>query len=447
MAELLFVNGDSYTYPDTALQSTLKKSFIITNTGSGIATNIQVTTPVSVPFQFPDGSFTGDGGTCSYSLLPDQSCFFTIAFTPTSEGSFSDVLEISYENGDGQQTLSLSLEGAGFSFISDNGIHDFGTVLVDASSPTSFTLTNGSDQPLINLQPGSDALGSPFSYEGGSFPGNSGTCGSSLSPGATCNIVMLFSPESAGTYQDITTLSFDIDGVKQEVPVELMGTGAYGASSFSILTANNAVVYPLGDMAELKLFPSDPNPVGAYNGGGTGNKAILGITDYDGILVSDFQGIAITFKTNLVSFYINFLVDLNCDSMNPDYAIIVMYTDILEGYDDGLWHTVSFTKDDAAFTAVDAVGGKACLPRHYAQPAAPFTQVYNGDGGTCSGYPNACFVNADSEDGGMPANRIQPAIMFVLGSSGTLDGAYAVIDEVTLEFNSGTDIYDFSSPW
>src|SRR6185436_3194886 len=48
----------------------------------------------------------------------------------------------------------------------------------------------------------------PFSFKGGSFPGQGGTCGSSLNVGATCTVVVTYSGAATGssawsvTYQD-----------------------------------------------------------------------------------------------------------------------------------------------------------------------------------------------------------------------------------------------------
>src|SRR5690606_473067 len=76
----------------------------------------------------------------------------------------------------------------------------------------------------------------------------------------------------------------------------------------------------------ILVFDLQPgaNPVGGFNGGGTGNKAIAGLSGYHQLKLSDLQ--KVSFEVKVVSGsqvpYLNVILDLNCDG--SVYKILVV---------------------------------------------------------------------------------------------------------------------------
>ncbi len=74
-----------------------------------------------------------------------------------------------------------------------------------------------------------------FAFVGGAYPGTGGTCGSVIST-SSCTLNINFSPPSVANYDGNMTVSFDHDGIRQNVPVPLRGEGGLilGDSSFAV---------------------------------------------------------------------------------------------------------------------------------------------------------------------------------------------------------------------
>lgn len=82
--------------------------------------------------------------------------------------------------------------------LSVEGLGEFDTVSVMGSSTKTLIVTNSGETPaeqlsIAGLQP-------PFDYEGGSFPGTTGTCGSIVPARSSCTIVFEFKPTVGTTH-------------------------------------------------------------------------------------------------------------------------------------------------------------------------------------------------------------------------------------------------------
>ena len=107
--------------------------------------------------------------------------------------------------------------------ISETNPYNMGTVNVNGTIDKAFTVTNGGGQPATALGGSFDATG--FSFKGGSYPGTGGNCGTSLSGGASCLIVITFRPTEAKSYSSVFNLSYH-DGLRAQGEFKtLMGTG------------------------------------------------------------------------------------------------------------------------------------------------------------------------------------------------------------------------------
>lgn len=175
----------------------------------------------------------------------------------------------------------------------------------------------------------------------------------------------------------------------------------------------------------LRLF-DDAASTGTFYGDGYGNKSMLGATGYDREPLADFEALSFRAKVPASSprnrgVYANFIVDLACDDLDPRYAIIVVDRTLGVGAQ-GDWHEYAFGADDPVFRAV---GGRGGLPGHL-DAAAGTLDVVTG------GHPDACFVNADPFDNGMPKHTKLPSILLVLGDSLTTSASHIYLDDFSV---------------
>ncbi len=97
-AVLFISDGPTYDYGNLIVGNTFNKTFTVTNTGSATATALSGGGLVS-PFNFTGGVYPGTGGTCSPTLASAATCTMVVVYSPVSSGSFSDTIELSYNDG------------------------------------------------------------------------------------------------------------------------------------------------------------------------------------------------------------------------------------------------------------------------------------------------------------------------------------------------------------
>ncbi len=190
------------------------------------------------------------------------------------------------------------------------------------------------------------------------------------------------------------------------------------------------------DAALVRLLNGNSTTPGSYNGGGLGNKAIIGLTGYDKLPINQLQSISFSSKIDasnppFANFYLNMLVDINCDELNPAYVMIVAEKN--EQVRDGSYKTYNYVVTENSFRSVGGVYG---LPIHGDVDGLPLTGLTNYNSG-------ACLVDANIFDGGMPRNTIMPAILLATGDSNTNTPRFARIDNITVTTTAGTNTYDF----
>lgn len=163
---------------------------------------------------------------------------------------------------------------------------------------------------------------------------------------------------------------------------------------------NNAGVDVINMDLYLTTISSPANPIGAFVGGGQGNKAMAGLDSYDRYALSQLNSISFEAKSNSSSgsMYLNLLVDLDCvlnesttatiADIRANRKILIADTFIETPKDDG-YVEYSITKNTPNWLAVGGAGG---LPA--SGPGATLTTFI-------ANYPNACIVNANTADGGL----------------------------------------------
>jgi uncharacterized delta-60 repeat protein len=203
-------DGATYNYGNVYQTLTSDKTFTVTNSGGATATSLAAGTPaLAAPFVYVGNSYPG-GGTCGSSLAGSATCTLVVRFSPTAVGASSDTIRLSYNNGVSSQSAIRAVTGTGVGYaalsISDGSTYDFGSKYINTTTTDkTFTVTN-SLSGTASAMSGAD-LSAPFAYVGGSYPGG-GTCGASLAGGASCTIVVRYSPTSLGSHSGTLIVNY-----------------------------------------------------------------------------------------------------------------------------------------------------------------------------------------------------------------------------------------------
>ena len=237
-ASLSISDGPSYDYGIVVLGTTVTKTYTVTNNGAASASSINEI-GLTAPFRFEGGTYPGSSGNCGPTLAAGASCLLSIEFSPTSVGSFSDAINLTYLNGATSTSSQRAVQGEGVIVaavltLSGANPFNFGTLTVGASADQAFTLSNtgGSDATGIS----STSLSAPFVYKGGTFPGVGGDCTATLVSGDSCTLVVELSPTSAGVASDSIDIDYFDGSANQTLNRNVSGTGLTPA----VLTVSNA---------------------------------------------------------------------------------------------------------------------------------------------------------------------------------------------------------------
>jgi alpha-tubulin suppressor-like RCC1 family protein len=245
-AASLFIAGNS-DFGTRNVGNTHEISFTLANAGALYASNL-VASGIAAPFSFKGGTYPGTGGTCGNQLAPLATCSISLVYAPTSPGFTTQDLRIDYETQGSpafttRQVLGTALNLAQLEFISPvQDPYDFGSSTIGSlGSTASFTLRNSGGQPVTQLSVG--GLIAPFSFNGGSYPGTGGNCGSSLAAGATCTVSLRFLPSSTGLHSSSLRADYD-DGTGSTLSVsrDIQGIGA----NVAVLSLSDAPAFDFG---------------------------------------------------------------------------------------------------------------------------------------------------------------------------------------------------------
>jgi hypothetical protein len=237
---LLLSDGpSSYDFGTLATNSSTSHLFVLTNGGAATATS--VASSLTGVFAFVGGGYPGVGGTCGPSVPAGASCALNVGFTPTAAGPASATLTVTYFDGAHATQVSRDLGGHGtthaFLAITDfpvmyytaYGLHAdpatfaFGAHGLGSTTVHTFVVTNNGSVTATSMT--GDALGAPFSYAGGSYPGTSGTCGATLAPGDDCTVVVAFKPTSVAGGVATLTVEYNDGGGANSASRPMSGTG------------------------------------------------------------------------------------------------------------------------------------------------------------------------------------------------------------------------------
>lgn len=113
---------------------------------------------------------------------------------------------------------------------------DFGPQLKDTVIERSLTFTNSGDAPAQGFAPA--ALSAPFAFKGGAFPGNGGTCSSTLNGHASCTAVITYSPTEVNTHSQTLTWNYANPDLTDSDSLNITGLGVEVAAVLGGRPAN-----------------------------------------------------------------------------------------------------------------------------------------------------------------------------------------------------------------
>ena len=265
-------------------------------------------------------------------------------------------------------------------------------------------------------------------------PGEAGPAGA---PGADGEDGVAGAPGQPGEAGQPGAAGAPGDAGQQGAPISRVAEDSY---VIAVNKGYHAVVEDAGNnFLVMKLFPG-ASAVGSYYGGGTGNKVMFGLDHFHRTPIAQFESISFrshvpATSTSNKNVYLNFIVDLNCSALNPDYAVVVvdslLTAPVLQAQNQ--WNNYTISAADAVFKSV---GGKGGLPLHTANDGVTWSVLVNNK-------PDACFVNADPFDNGMPKYVDLTSILFVLGDSGTVAAFDIYLDDVDVMMNGAHHVVGF----
>jgi hypothetical protein len=172
------------------------------------------TLSISITLTGPDPSDFLQNNTCGNSVPPEASCTISVTFKPLQGGNRSATLSISDNAPGSPQTVSLG--GTGTVVQLNPTSWNFGQTGLGQSKSLQTTLTNvGSTTLNISSIKITGADTDEFHQ--------TNNCGSSLGPGKSCSIAVIYRPTEQGFDGAQVSISHDGGGSPQQVPLSGLG--------------------------------------------------------------------------------------------------------------------------------------------------------------------------------------------------------------------------------
>lgn len=216
------------------------------------------------------------------------------------------------------------------------------------------------------------------------------------------------------------------------------------------LSVNNARVNEAYSATPTLKCATSGNVVGGFNGGGLGNKSILGFDVLDGMGLATLSSLTWTY-TNLSPYipnfwtkpYANLVLQLN--PLVATYNIAVIDPQVLGLAMGGETSNPDGSKTWTWLAPTDAmliVGSPVSFPIQIAPPVPPPPVISFGAGAypaasytiasLLAAYPGAIFKKVSTLDGGLPKTTVTPAFMLVEGDSGNNTNINMLLGDVLL---------------
>lgn len=203
--------------------------------------------------------------------------------------------------------------------------------------------------------------------------------------------------------------------------------GLANACDWSVNEAD--ATYDVATGITLATRVSPPNARGAFNGLGTGNRAILGFDHYNRKALSEIDAITIEVRhvvgpnepPQVIMPEIGMIVDLACDG--DDYAYVSVVWQNYPTPDDlggGVQRYTVFA-NQARFTATGGLPSpEAGQPNILPDPDIPNGVDPGSIADLLGAYPDACVRNRDMNEPGLPAGIDTSGFLLTLGRPNNL---------------------------
>ena len=203
----------SLAFPETVVgRTSIAQTVTLKNTGTASLTISSFARGGTSPSSFQDV------WTCGTSLAAGASCTVYVGFDPTSATALSGTLIITDNAPGSPQQVSLSGTGSPTPIVTLSATSlSFPTTPHGGESVSqAVTITNSGAVPLTFYS---------IAITGGSPTGfiELNTCGTTIAPGASCNVHVAFKPATAVSYT--ATMSITDNGASEPQKVTLTGTG------------------------------------------------------------------------------------------------------------------------------------------------------------------------------------------------------------------------------
>jgi hypothetical protein len=221
---------------------------------SVVATN-QGTTAVTFTSITASGSFSETDNCTKAPLQPGTNCAISVTFTPLAVGSSVGALMLNDNAPGSPQEVQLTGTGVQPSTTTVLQISpaslNFGSQNVGTTSPS---------QAVSVTNQGTTSVTFASITVSGAFAETDNCTAAPLQPGAGCTINVTFTPVTAGSASGSLTLSDNVAGSPQVVP--LTGTGATQQSDFTISAQPSSATISAGQTASYTLTLA---PIGTFS--------------------------------------------------------------------------------------------------------------------------------------------------------------------------------------
>jgi hypothetical protein len=215
------------------------------------------------------------------------------------------------------------------------------------------------------------------------------------------------------------------------------------------LSCNKARIDNPFSASPLMVTQTGPSLAGAYNGGGIGNKAILGFLGYDLLPLGALLDISWTWQNMAPQLplignrrpYLNVVVDINGD--DSVYKIFAIPFGVAPALVNNLVETplgpnrfrYSWTPSNPV-TTTQVVNQLLPVPPPVVAGGYPAPGAWPGTAysvaSIVAAWPNARLREVNSGDGGLPNGTVTAAIMLVTGDSGNQLLGAAMLEDITI---------------
>lgn len=222
----------------TVAGTSIEHVLTIKSQGGLSLTNLSVTLITSDPISFKGGAYPGTGGTCGTTLDSGDTCSIIILYEPEDTDGHSANLNFSYRDSLSSYEFDYVLSADSHPILNFQygTLYDFGNKFIGSSTDLKIKISNTGKVTAENIT--INNLTAPFSIK-------SRTCGTSLSPGTSCEITVNYSPTTNGEHNQDITLDYLNTGRPESNTLSLI---AWGFSQ-AVLTVSDSSGHDFGSVA------------------------------------------------------------------------------------------------------------------------------------------------------------------------------------------------------